>query len=194
MEDIKEKDKVSEDIDGRIKKFNKNYLCLVICVGAVCAAAIVLAVYLHVMAGLAAAFAGVVGYTLILRDELKKRLGIAYRRVEGGIACALLKPCGKNKGEQTDSEERYLPSRLMWLDVTELCGREKKQIADSTVKVLHIPASVKKIEADAFVGMISLERIVYGGTEEEWAEAEVLADISELMIECKAKGEINEIL
>ena len=162
----------------RMKKFNEFYLHLVVGVGVLLAAAIWVGMKAHVIAGLAVAAVAVCAYALSLAEYMKKKLGLAYTRVQGGVSLTVVDTGSENN--KWDVTERYIPSRIMWLDVVEIGGRNKKQKADTGVTAIHIPLSVKKIEKDAFESMTALDTIAYEGTEEEWKEIDILTDLSKI--------------
>lgn len=155
--------------EEKIKKFNSFYLWLLIAVGALSAAAVISAVYIKVYVGIIIGICAAVAYTAALNNELRLSLGLGYKRVEGGIALTLVEP---KKDKNGGSSDRYLPSRLMWLDVVALARPEKECSADREAETLFIPSSVKRIEGGALSGMTSLRRIVFLGSPEEWCEIE----------------------
>ena len=163
----------------RLKSFSESYLNLVVGVGLLLAVAIWLGVKVHVLAGMGLATVAVCIYAICVEDGLRKKLGVAYTRVTGGVSLTVVDPKCKTKWDKT---QRQIPARVMWLDVVALGGRTKKQKADADVVTLYLPVSVKKIEKDALDGMISLRELVYDGTEEQWNEVEKLADLSSLEI------------
>ncbi len=163
--------------EERVKKFNSFYLTLVISVGALSAAAILLAVFFKASVGLAVGICGVLLYVLLLSERMKKGLGLWYRRCEDGIACSVIE--SKKDG---DCGERHIPSRLMWLDVTELCPVCGKDRPDVQTEVLHLPCSVKRIDKDALLEMPCLKKIVYHGSAEQWTEVVCSGDMSKIEI------------
>ncbi len=168
----------------RLKKFNSFYLALVISVGAVIAAAIVLGVFVRVSAGLIVGICGVLVYLLLLSDEMKRGLGLWYKRVDGGIACSAIA-----SKKLVGCTERHIPERLMWLDVVELCPPMGKDRPDRQISVLYLPVSVKKIDKNAFSGMDALCLIAYGGSADDWKGVSCEADISGIEIEFLREAE-----
>lgn len=165
------------ELEERVKKFNKFYLWLVIAVGALCVAAVLCAVYVRVFLGVIIGMCAVLAYVFVLSDELRRVFGVRYKRVEGGIALSVIS--AKN---QAESEERYIPSRLMWLDVVALSAPEGRFVPDSVTDTLFIPATVKVIEKDALSGMTALCRVVYMGTAEEWQSVETGEELDGLQV------------
>ena len=154
----------------RLKSFGNLYLETIIGVGAILATAIFLGVKVNVMLGLCLAIVAVCVYAIVVEDGLRRKLGVAYSRVSGGVSLSVI---DTKRNVKWDRESRYIPARVMWLDVVALGGRTGKQKADEQVKTVYIPTSVKKIEKNAFEGMTALEKIVYEGTEEQWSEVEM---------------------
>lgn len=174
----------------KFKKFGKFYISLVIICIAICAIAVIVAVYLTVLGGLLLAMAAAVLYRWLLVEAMRTQLGVGYRRVSGGVACSLIKIATPlyRKDPWELCEERYLPSRLIFLDVVEICESEIGGIADDFVSEIHIPSSVKRIDGRAFSGMHSIKKIYYAGTLEQWSDVECLADLSGIELVC-ADGE-----
>lgn len=147
--------------------FHKFYLIFIIACALVALLSILLAIYANVLGGIGVAIILAISYRVILSDELKRRLSLSYRRVDGGLALSV---------KESGREDAYLPSRLMWLDVTELSREEKKPAA--TAVRLYLPRSLRHVDRDAFSGMDGLRELIYEGSEEEWSRVEVLADLT----------------
>ena len=148
------------------KGFNRFYLSLVIVCGIICAMAIVIAVFAYVWMGLAVGIIAVVIYRMAIERELRRTFGISYRRVKDGLAVSFVKNGGKNPSP----EEVFVPDRIMWLDVAEICEAEKKK-AETNIRCLHIPKSVKTVDVKALSAITELQTVYYGGSAEEWSEA-----------------------
>ncbi|MBQ8849583.1 MAG: hypothetical protein IJ011_04550 [Clostridia bacterium] len=174
------------DFEKKIQKFNKFYLWLVIAVGVVMVAAITVAVYVSVFAGVIVGIVGALVYLLLLSDEMKRSLGLWYRRIDGGISVSVISPKGKKAAKET---ERYIPERLMRLDVVAIDAPEGKDAPDALAEVLYIPRSVKRIEAGALSGMVSLSRIIYAGSAEEWAAVVCEDELEEIEVICETQSE-----
>ena len=165
------------ELDAKVKQFNKFYLWLVIAVGALCAAAVLCAVYVRVFVGIIIGICSALAYVFILSDELHRAFGVRYKRVDGGISLSVTA-----HKQPVDTEERYLPSRLMWLDVVSLSAPEGKYVPDKVTDTLFIPATVKVIEKGALSGMTALCRVVYMGSAEEWQSVETGDELEGLQI------------
>lgn len=160
------KDKASDSpLADKVAAFGKFYLFLVIICGVILCGAIALAVYVHVAVGIAVGVVAVVLYRCALDDTLKKTFGLAYKRVEGGIAVA---PIKKDRGECPQA--LYVPERLMWLDVVGLYGAEKK--AERGYAEIYLPATVKIIEEDCLASFDRLEAVYFNGERAAWEQIE----------------------
>lgn len=176
------------EFEEKVKKFNRFYLCLVIAVASVSVAAIITAMYINIMAGVIIGICGVLAYLLLLSDEMKRSLGIWYRRIEGGLSVWVIEP----KKKDCVSSERYIPQKIMWLDVVSLSAPEGKDRPDTTATTLYIPPSVKRIEKDALSSMTSLVCIKYLGSSEEWAQVICEAELDGINIVCETHNEEQE--
>ncbi len=165
------------EFDTKVKQFNKFYLWLVIAVGALCAAAVLCAVYVRVFVGIVIGICAALAYVFLLSDELHRAFGVRYRRVEGGISLSVIAP-----KKPQDTVERYLPARLMWLDVVSLSAPEGKYAPDTVTRTLFIPATVKVIEKGALSGMTALCQVVYMGLPEQWQTVETGDELEGLQI------------
>lgn len=133
------------------------YRVLVIGCGVLCAVAILLAMLVRVLAGLAVAIFVAVAYRVLTAELVKRQTGLRTENRRGCCAVSLL------RGE----EEIHLPRRLLWLDVT--CLSAAGTVTDGErVRVLRLPRSLKQIEEGALDALVALERIEFAGTEEEW--------------------------
>ncbi|MBQ9085999.1 MAG: hypothetical protein IJY47_02300 [Clostridia bacterium] len=141
-----------------IRKFEVFYFQLVIGCGCVLIMGIVVAVLVSVLVGILIFLAGCGIYLYFLRDELKKRLGLKYRRGEDGWAVT---PVARG-----EDEELWIPERLMWLEVTELFRGEEPPCEG--IRALHLSAGIKLLEEGLFDRLPNLETICFLGTEEQW--------------------------
>ena len=116
--------------------------------------------------GLSVGIVAVVVYRIAIERELRQTFGISYRRVKEGLAVSLVKKGGK----ASFAEEVCIPERIMWLDVVEICEAEKKK-AETNIRCLRIPKSVKKVDEKAFSALTELETVYYDGSAEEWRKA-----------------------
>ena len=163
----------------RLKGFGEFYLHMVVGVCVLAASSIWLALKVHPFAGLFLAFVTVLVYAVSLEYNLRKKLGLGYSRVKRGAAVSVVDPRAEVKWNR---EIRRIPERLLWLDVVAIGEKDPKQKSDVQVTTVYIPVSVKKIDKKAFDGMTALTTLVYEGTEEQWSEVEILADIDGIEI------------
>ena len=168
------------EFEQRMKKFNRFYLWLIIGLSVLSIAAIVTAVYYNAFVGILLGICVLLAYNFTLHDELRRSLGVRYRRVEGGIS---LTPIAQKSKKEADITEKALPSRLMWLDVVAISAPERSDVADIRTEILFIPSSVTAIDENAFENMWALRRIVYDGSSEAWQKifGGVLSDAVEVV-------------
>lgn len=141
------------------KSFHTFYIYLILGCAAVLVMGILLAVLVSVAVGAAVFVAGCGVYLFFLRDELRRRLSVGYRRGEDGWA---LTPV------ETGRDVLWIPCRLMWMEVTELFWEGSCPCAE--LKRLYVPTSVKRIEDGFFEGLPELECLSYLGTREQWEQ------------------------
>ena len=145
---------------ARLHSFENFYLFLVVGCGVLCAASVAVAVFSKVVFGIFAAIMTAVIYRYCLTDELKKQLGLSQHRVSDGVALTVVK--------RIDSDPVLsLPRRLLWLDVTELCGAQNG--AGEGVTELVLPDTVKRIAADVLAQFPHLQTIRFDGPAEQWS-------------------------
>ena len=159
--------------DG-LKQFGLFYWELVIGAVIVLVIAVLLALYSSILIGLAVSAAVGCIYTYFTADELKKRLGLSYRSEEGSLIVTGLDAKG--------AEELYLPSRLMWWDVEILADHAMEKEGNTSLSALHLPRSLRRIEAEAFCGCENLTRLLYEGTEVEWAKVACEAELASVTL------------
>ena len=152
----------------------KLYRTIIVVSCILAAASIGVAVIWKVSYGLIGAFVTVVFYLTASSNMLYSRLGLAQRSNHGELT--VTEVYGQHR------EEVYLPEKLFWNEVTVLGSEACDHKSSAEMKVLHLPRRIKKIEKDALKGATMLERICYGGSEEEWAEVEVLCELDGIEI------------
>lgn len=159
-----------DGFEQRMTKFASFYLYLIIMCGAFCAIAITVAVIWRVSVGILLAIIASLTYKLFLTDEMKKRLGYFSRRVSDGLALRAARKC-------TD-EVIYVPEKLLWLDVTQIDERAFGDHMGGDAEEIVLPATLKRIGADAFVGCKALKTVRFRGDREQWNAIECLSDMS----------------
>ena len=176
------------EFEQRMKKFNRFYLWLIIGLSALSVAAIVTAVYYNAFVGILLGICVLLAYNFTLRDELRRSLGVSYKRVEGGIS---LTPIAQKSKKEAEIIEKVLPSRLMWLDVVAISAPEKDAVTDTRTEIIFIPSSVTAVDENAFEQMSALRRIVYDGSSEAWQGifGGVLSDAVELVFSNESNDE-----
>ena len=154
-------------------EFEKFYKQLLVGCGAVLLIGIVVAILVSAPVGAAIFAAGCGLYLFFTRDELKRRLGLEYKRTLEGWAVA---PVASMK-----TEILWIPERLMGLPVAELLASEESEC--QSIQELCLPKSICRIEAEAFCQLPNLKRLCYHGTEEQWEQVEkpVLPSCCELV-------------
>ena len=160
-----------EIFNKALKKANDAYLLIVILCGAIALGGVFYAVIDSVFIGLLIAIAGVVLYTALTSNTLYNLLGISYRSATKKLTVTAFYGRGQ--------EETFIPARLIWLDVSELGDKSSESI-----RVLHLPSTLKVIGENAFEGCTRLTTLVFGGTLEEFGKIESLSDLSAYEIIC----------
>ena len=89
-------------------------------------------------------------YQYFLSRELREKLGLSCRSVPGGLSVSLTAaPTG---------EEAWIPERLLWTDVTTLRAGSARELP---IRVLHLPATLACIEANALDACPDLETLAF---------------------------------
>ena len=152
----------------------KLYRAIIVVSCILAAASIGVAVMWKVSYGLIGAFVTVVFYLSATSNMLYSRLGYAYKSDRGELTVTEI--YGQHR------EEVYLPERLFFCDVVAIGNEACDHKSSAELKILHLPRTLKKIDADAFMGTPMLEKICFGGSEEEWAEVELLCELDGIEI------------
>ena len=147
----------------------KLYRAIIVVSCILAAASIGVAVMWKVSYGLIGAFVTVVFYLSAGSNMLYSRLGYAYKSDRGELTVTEI--YGQHR------EEVYLPERLFFCDVVAIGSEACDHKSSAELKILHLPRTLKRIDADAFMGTPMLEKICFGGSEEEWAEVELLCEL-----------------
>ena len=152
----------------------KLYRAIIVVSCILAAASIGVAVMWKVSYGLIGAFVTVVFYLSAGSNMLYSRLGYAYKSDRGELTVTEI--YGQHR------EEVYLPERLFFCDVVAIGSEACDHKSSAELKILHLPRTLKRIDADAFMGTPMLEKICFGGSEEEWAEVELLCELDGIEI------------
>ena len=152
----------------------KLYRAIIVVSCILAAASIGVAVIWKVSYGLIGAFVTVVFYLSATSNMLYSRLGYAYKSDRGELTVTEI--YGQHR------EEVYLPERLFFCDVVAIGSEACDHKSSAELKILHLPRTLKRIDADAFMGTPMLEKICFGGSEEEWAEVELLCELDGIEI------------
>lgn len=144
------------------KEFEKFYVQLLVGSAIVVLMGIAVAVLVSVPVGAVIFVAGCGIYLYFTRDELKKCLGLGYKRCMDGWAVT---PVAAEK-----KESLWIPERLMGLPVTELFLGEESAVA--SLREIGLPASICRLEKDLFERLPNLQRVYFLGTEEQWEKIE----------------------
>lgn len=167
-----------------LAEFSRFYLYLVVGCGAILAVSVVGAVYASIWAGVLVTLLVAVIYRWFLADELKKKLGLSEERVADGLSISLL------PSSVHDAEERFIPEKLLWLEVTELSASESCGKENATVRAIYLPKTLRRIKAGAFDGFSALEVICFEGDAEAWAKVEKETDLSGYRVMLRSGEEI----
>lgn len=159
----------------RMRRFDRFYLTLVICMGAVVALAIVVAVVANVLVGLCAAIAVAVLYSRFKKDALHRMLRLSCSAAVEGLCITSLFADGDGV--------LYVPDRLMGLCVTALGDAPFAKGGNEAVTVLYLPDTLTAIGPNALTGLDALEKICFAGTPDAWERIEKPTDLSGLTVE-----------
>lgn len=156
----------------RLSKFKTFYLLLVIICATALGAAIYIAVAVDLLKGALIAAAAIFIYVRFGSSTLDERLGIRYKTNCGVLSVTR---CRARYGDIF-----YIPARLMWYDVTELCDKAFFSTLNKNGKMhtVYIPKSITHIGKDVFASCDSLTCICYEGGKEDFEKIEIETDIS----------------
>ena len=162
-----------EKFAKKLQKFNSFYLQLVVLCAAVAAATIAVAIIADVIVGICVALTLAIIYVYFSRDELRRSLGIACL-----VSDASLKVTAIRAVRSISMTEAFVPSRLMWYDVTVIANGALVSKKNSELERLYIPKTVSLIEKGAFDGCEALNTIVFEHSEDEFKKITVEDDLS----------------
>ncbi|MBR2387763.1 MAG: hypothetical protein IKB02_03235 [Clostridia bacterium] len=150
----------------RYSKYNSFYLLVVLAAVISIGVGIFVAVTGDLMWGVVIFFAGIFIYAYFASSELHEKLGIWHRTDAGAL---LVTKCRARYGDVF-----YIPSRLLWYDVEEICDRAFFSPANKNGELVAVflPKSLKKIGEDVFASCESLHTLYFEGSEEEFSKIE----------------------
>ena len=164
-----------EEFLAELAAFDKAYLTAVIISAIIAAAGIAVAVTVKVSYGLICAISAVLFYVSGVSNILYGKLGISYTSVAGALT--VTKYHGKNK------EEAWIPRRLMWIDVRSIEDKAFDNESCREIKTVHLPATLKYIGENVFLGCENISRICFEGSREEWEAIECRTELDGIEIE-----------
>ena len=153
-----------------LEKVNSSYLTIVIVCACIAACGIAIALLLYLWLGVAVAFSSALVYMLWVKLTLRRELGISYESVSGALTVTKLAANGR--------EEIFIPSRLLWINVTRIEDKAFSSEGASSVKSVHLPATLTEIGENVFEGADALERVYFEGTQEDWEKIDCATDFS----------------
>lgn len=150
----------------RYKKYNSFYLLVVLSAIVALGVGIYVAVSDELLWGVGIFFAAIFIYVYFSSSELHEKLGI-WHRTDAGIL--LITKCRQRYGDVF-----YIPSRLLWYDVEELCDRAFLSPANKNkeLRAVFLPKTIKRIGEDVFASCESLSVIYFEGSEEDFLKIE----------------------
>ena len=150
----------------RLSKFNSFYLLVVLAAAVSLAVGIFVAVTSDLFWGIAIFFAGIFIYVYFTSSELHEKLGLWYKTDAGTL---YITKCRARYGDVF-----YVPSRLLWYDVEELCDEAFLSPANKNkeLRAIYLPKTLKRIGKDVFASCEALTEIYFEGTEEEFQKIE----------------------
>ena len=144
------------------REFEKFYKQLLVGCALVLILGIVVAVLVSVSVGMVIFLGGCAIYLYFTRDELKRRLGLGYKRVLDGWAAI-------PRAEKT-TEVLWIPEKLMGLPVTELSVDEAAE--RSPLREIYLSENIRRLDEKIFEKLPNLEKVYYLGSEEQWNRVE----------------------
>ena len=154
------------------KKYGDFYLQLVVLLSIVATAAITVAVLMSVLAGFGVSVLLAAVYVYFSRDELKHSLGIRIKICDASIKIVGLRTI------ENSPREAWIPSRLMWYDVSAIETGALSDEKNAKLEVLHVPSTVRAIAKGAFDGCPSLHTIAFEQDEETIKGMNIEEDLS----------------
>ncbi len=154
----------------RLEKFDSFYFQLVVLCAVVAAATVAVAILANFLVGAAVAITLALIYAYFSRDELKRSLGVVCTVNNASLRITQL--------TSAIDSDAFVPSRIMWYDVTEIAHGALENEKIQGVESLHIPSTVKRIEKGAFGGCDSLETLLFACSEDELEKMSVEEDLS----------------
>ncbi len=150
----------------RYAKYHSFYLLVVLSAIVALGVGIFVAVSDELLWGVGIFFAGIFIYVYFTSSELHEKLGI-WHRTDAGVL--LVTKCRARYGDVF-----YIPSRLLWYDVEELCDNAFLSPANKNkdLYAVFLPRTIRRIGEDVFASCESLSVIYFEGSEEEWAKIE----------------------
>ena len=166
------------------RAFDIFYLCLVLLSIGGFIFAIYTAIVKSARNGIALGVAVIVLYIIATSVFMKHILGVGYMPIGAEISVSV-----KAGGVSAKNRKKYIPRRMLGFDTAVISGGAK--CCDKKTEELYIFKGIKRIDADAFVGMKSLKKISFEGTSLEWSEIDCKADLSG--IETVFLGDIADV-
>ena len=158
----------------RLKEFSSFYLMLVTVCAVTYVAAIAIAIILNLLIGVALAIFTAIIYFFFSTQEPKRYLGISCKLCAGRIHITHL--------EAAYGDTAYVPSRLMWADVTKIDDGALASDENASISSLYLPSSIELIGKDIFGNNPTRPVIYYEGTLEEWEKISTQTDLSKLLV------------
>ena len=165
----------------KLQKFNSFYLQLIILCAIVAAATIAVAIIADVIVGMCVAITLAIIYVYFSRDELRKSLGIACF-----VSHASLKVTAIRAVRSISMTEAFVPSRLMWYDVTDIASGALVSKRNAELEKLYIPKTITFIEKGAFDGCETLNTIIFEHSSDEFKKITIEEDLSRFALEFDA--------
>ena len=150
----------------RLEKFNGFYLLVVLASIVSLGVGIFVAVTSDLLWGVAIFFAAIFIYVYFTSSELHEKLGIWYKTDAGSL---FVTKCRARYGDIF-----YIPARLLWYDVEEICDNAFFSPANKNaeLRAIYLPKTLKRIGKNAFASCAALSEIHFEGTKEEFGKIE----------------------
>lgn len=157
-----------------LNEFSSTYLLLVTASGITYAAAIAIAVISNVLIGIALAIFTAIIYFYFSTEEPKRYLGLSCKNIAGRIHVTKIAP--------SYGDTVYVPSRLMWADVTSLDDGALSANEETPLAALYLPRSIEHIGKELFGNNETRPVIYYEGSIEEWEKINTETDLTEITV------------
>lgn len=150
-----------------LKNVNSSYINIVMVCGCLAICGIIIAIHLMLWIGIGISFSSAIIYMILTKLLLIQKLGISYESTSGALTVT--------KITAKDKEEIFIPSRLLFVDVTKLS--DNAFYNSKELRIVHLPATLSEIGKDVFNSCDALEKIYFEGSQDEFEKIACATDL-----------------